>query len=204
MGSACLRLPCQRLFTSLARTCSLADQIKRMNELDASKSGPLLNRVIVRLAEKVLPTVFALPHILIRRHPQNAVAFNDVEQQKLSAMFRIEAKPLTDLLETCGYIFEQAAYNGAPSDALNRELGTVGMRAEWIDAFCAVWERNGAELRHRLAERSVCAKRLESIDWAMQMQLGQQDLTRIKKTNAVSGVSCDSICFSSCWTFRCS
>lgn len=34
-------------------------------------------------------------------------------------------------------------------------------------------------------ERSICAKRLEHIDWALQMQLGQQDATRIKKTNVV-------------------
>lgn len=61
----------------------------------------------------------------------------------------------------------------------------MGMTAAWVEAFCTVWQLGGDELRHRLADRSVCAKRLETMDWAMQMQLGQQDLTRIKRTNVV-------------------
>ena len=35
-------------------------------------------------------------------------------------MFSIEAKQLVDVLETCGYVFEQVAYAGASSEALNR------------------------------------------------------------------------------------
>ena len=111
--------------------------------------------------------------------------FNEVEQQKLCARLKVELKQLHDLLETCGYVFEQCAYFGASGDALAKELAGAGLNGDLVNAFVAVWESEGAMLRAKLSERSICPKQLESSDWSMNMQMGQQNQTRIKKPVAI-------------------
>ena len=156
------------LSLSLSLSLSFVDQIKLLNEsVDASKFGPFLNRVISRLSEK------------------NLTPFSEAELKKLCVMFKMNEKQLDDVIETCGYIFEQTAYWGAGSDALEKELLSAGLKSELVQAFTVVWDANGATMRANLADRTICSKQLEGVDFALHLQLGQQDVSRIKKTAAV-------------------
>ncbi len=165
--AACDLSFCRLLIGSLFG--SLSDQIKLMNShVRPETATALLGRVIQRLGTK------------------NVAAFNEVEAGKLSEMFKLSEAQLTDVLETCGYVFEQCAYVGLGVGApLAKELSQLGLREELCAAFVAVWEESGAALRAALADRSICAKRLEKTDWSVHLQLGQQDATRIKKPVAV-------------------
>ena len=101
-----------------------------------------------------------------------------MEEQKLCIKLSLEPKQLQDILETSGYIFEQAAYYGGSGDRL---LTATGLHGDLVNAFVGVWEAEGATLRSKLSERTICPKTLESSDWSMSMQLGQHNMTRIKQ-----------------------
>lgn len=149
-------------------TQHLVDQLKAMNErVTPQTAPPLLARVINKLDEK------------------NGVPFNETEQQKLCNMLKLELKQLDDLLETCGYVFEQCAYFGASGETLSKELTAAGLNGDLVSAFVGVWNSEGAMLRAKLSERSICPKQLESSDWSMHLKMGQQDKTRIKKAVAI-------------------
>ena len=189
-------------------TQHLVDQLKAMNErVTPQTAPPLLARVINKLDEKVGARLlfFLSSH---RRPLQNGVPFNETEQQKLCNMLKLELKQLDDLLETCGYVFEQCAYFGASGETLSKELTAAGLNGDLVSAFVGVWNsegeterrgafliggcadpcfvfRTGAMLRAKLSERSICPKQLESSDWSMHLKMGQQDKTRIKKAVAI-------------------
>lgn len=153
--------------TLLDVTQHLVDQIKLMNEhVTSQTAGPILARVIEKLDRKER-------------------AFNETEERKLCGMLKLDDKQLQDVLETAGYVFEQCAYFGASSDALSKELSGAGLNSDIVSAFVTVWDEGGAMLRAKLSERSICANRLVSSDWSLHLQMGQQDMTRIKKPVAI-------------------
>lgn len=94
------------------RVRSLSDQVALINGLDASKAGGLLSRVISKLAEKVWGRgrKEGVVCLLFSTWVQHAVTFNEAEVAKLCAVFRIEQQQVEDMVETCGYVFEQAAF----------------------------------------------------------------------------------------------
>ncbi len=153
----------------LIARASLSEQVKLMNgHVRPETAGALLGRVIQRLSAK------------------NQAAFSEAETGKLCGMFKLSEGQLTDVLETCGYVFEQCAYVGLGAGApLAKELSQLGLREELCAAFVSVWEERGGALRAALADRSICAKRLESTDWSVLLRLGKQDATRIKKPVAL-------------------
>jgi len=153
--------------TLLDVTQHLVDQIKLMNEhVTSQTAGPILARVIEKLDRKER-------------------AFNETEERKLCGMLKLDDKQLQDVLETAGYVFEQCTYFGASSDALSKELSGAGLNSDIVSAFVTVWDEGGAMLRAKLSERSICANRLVSSDWSLHLQMGQQDMTRIKKPVAI-------------------
>lgn len=140
--------------------------MKLLNErVDAARLGQLLMRVILRLGER----------------GGSGRPLSSDEEERLSAALGLEGSQVSRVVETCSYVFEQAAYWGASSAALQADLQRVQLSTPLAQAFAAVWDAQGPTLRAALAQKSVCAERLEETQWQLQMQLGSQSASRIKQ-----------------------
>jgi hypothetical protein len=117
---------------------------------------------------------------------QNGAAFTEEEQVQLRTMLQLTAVELDTVVESCAYIFEQAAYQSCSTDVLGKHLQVAGMENAQIQATIKVWQVEAANLLSKLRKRTLGGpKVLAGSSWTMNLQMGQSGLTRLTEPTAI-------------------
>ena len=105
---------------------------------------------------------------------------------QLRSMLQLTAVELDTVVESCAYIFEQAAYHSCSTEALGRHLQEAGIDSAQSQATVQVWQIEAANLLTKLRRRTLGGPQvLAGSTWTMNLQMGQSGLTRLAEPTAV-------------------
>ncbi|XP_065060240.1 COMM domain-containing protein 10-like [Rhopilema esculentum] len=147
-------------------TANLKRAIQLVNDLDISRFGKLLQRILQKI------------------HLRDERSFTDEEEEKLQAAFQLSPDEIGAVLDTLSFILEQAAYHSAKPAILQQQLESIELNAEKVNAFVDLWTENGASVITKLRKRSLAPKQLDTINWRLNLQLAQKTRTKMKLANA--------------------
>jgi len=131
-----------------------------INEVDEKKFPHLLRRIIATPGDK---------------------PFSDDEQQQLCSALKLSEEALTGLLEVCSFVYNKAAYHGMDANVLKLELTNAGVDMTRIRPICLAWHESGAEFVEKLKARTLTPRALETLNWRLQLELGQSTLSSVKE-----------------------
>ena len=103
--------------------------------------------------------------------------FTESEEADARKFFKLSQEDLTTVLESCSYIFEQAAYHGARPDALRDHLAASGLEATKARALALVVH---ARRRFCAAMRPHCCICQAAIFHKVWAENGEAYLTKLK------------------------
>eukprot|EP01103_Thecamoeba_quadrilineata_P009182 TRINITY_DN1889_c0_g1_i2.p1 TRINITY_DN1889_c0_g1~~TRINITY_DN1889_c0_g1_i2.p1 ORF type:complete len:196 (+),score=25.90 TRINITY_DN1889_c0_g1_i2:40-627(+) len=149
-------------------TTKFKASIKIMNEID---NKPKFHFFLLRIVRTL--------------HQKNEAAFNETEEQQLSAMFNVESDDIHALLEACSFIFEQCVYYNVSSNVLAQQLEASGIDPILIKSFHKLWEDEKDRVVSNFRERTLLPQTLETINWSLHLQMAQSNLSRTKTPNAI-------------------
>mmetsp|Transcript_17559 Transcript_17559/g.19756 ORF Transcript_17559/g.19756 Transcript_17559/m.19756 type:complete len:204 (+) Transcript_17559:36-647(+) len=155
---------------------SLFHQTKRFKEATdlinkiAAKKLPLLaSRILDNLSRK-----------------ENGQVFSEKEQTKVLKLFSIAPLELDTIMDASSYIFEQAAYHNLNAQKLAGHLAAAGVAQPQAQAFGVAWDERREAFLTKLRNHTLGAPLvLNSVDWRLQLTMGQQTLTKTKDINTI-------------------
>jgi len=89
------------------------------------------------------------------------------------------------VLDSCSFIFEQAAYYDITSQVLSGQLEKSGVTTQKISAFEQIWESESKDFVAKLRSKTLAPLTLDSINWRLHLQIGQSSLSRLKEPSAL-------------------
>eukprot|EP00123_Amoebidium_parasiticum_P020225 comp4551_c0_seq1/m.770 comp4551_c0_seq1/g.770 ORF comp4551_c0_seq1/g.770 comp4551_c0_seq1/m.770 type:complete len:209 (-) comp4551_c0_seq1:341-967(-) len=156
----------------LKATPSVTDAVHSFNTLDPSKLHLFLARIIQRL------------------HLRDTPAFTSEEREKLSTSLCVPVHSTPNLVETCEYIFQEAAYKDATAKELADALTSISLATERTEVFCSVWESLREDLRQRLEQHSFHPRQLESVNWELRLQMATESRAQLNTPTGLLRFSC--------------
>mmetsp|Transcript_9959 Transcript_9959/g.15022 ORF Transcript_9959/g.15022 Transcript_9959/m.15022 type:complete len:199 (+) Transcript_9959:102-698(+) len=138
-----------------------------LNEIPGEKFPLLLNRIFQKL------------------HLKNEKLFSDAEEAQLMNLFSLTAENLTLVLNSCCYIFEQAAFQGVGPEPLYEQLLEAGIDEVHGKAIGRVWASERAEFVGKLKQRSLGASALVGTDHHLNLMIGESNLTKLQEPTAL-------------------
>jgi len=141
----------------------------------------------VALINSVPPEKFplVLQRIIQRLHIKNEPPFSEAEQTQLLNVLKLQSSELQTVLDSCSFIYEQAAYYGLAPDILSLHLEKVGIATAKIMAFDKAWREGARELITQLRKKSLVPHQLETVNWRLHIQMGQSTLSRLHEPAAI-------------------
>jgi len=149
----------------------LKKAVQLINSLDTAKFPLLLSRIVQKL------------------HLRDERAFSEDEEEKLQVSLGLESDDLHIVLETCAFILEQAAYHNAKGQVLKQQLQNIELADEKVQALVDLWTSNGKSVVEKLKQRSLAPKQLEAVNWRLNLQMAQSNMTKMKLPNAMFELS---------------
>lgn len=126
-----------------------------------------------------------LGRLLKRLHSKEERAFTAAEEKQMEEVLGLGGADVTLVLESCQYLFEQAAYYAVPAAALGAHLAQLGLAGAALEAIGRAWEAEREGVLERLKERSVAPATLEQVSWQLHLQMAQSNMSRLKEPSAV-------------------
>ncbi|KXJ11894.1 COMM domain-containing protein 10 [Exaiptasia diaphana] len=138
-----------------------------INDVDSARFPLLLNRIIQKL------------------HLRDEKAFSAEEEEKLQAGLSLSVDDLHIVLETCSFIFEQAAYHSAKPGILQQQLKNIELDDDKINSVIEIWAGHSKAVIGKLRQRSLAPKQLDGINWRLNLQMAQANKAKMKVPNAL-------------------
>eukprot|EP00753_Platysulcus_tardus_P015021 PLAT4718.1.p1 GENE.PLAT4718.1~~PLAT4718.1.p1 ORF type:complete len:210 (+),score=113.63 PLAT4718.1:35-664(+) len=145
------------------QTSSLSAAVETVNELDEGKLPLLLGRILKALVAGT----------------SSGGVFTEEEADTLADVLEVSAEDLGRVVRACTYMYEKAAYMKLGLEAMTAALKAVELSDVAVAAFVRVWAEQRAALFARLRQKTLGGPAvLSSVDWRLQLQIGQSTLSR--------------------------
>mmetsp|Transcript_379 Transcript_379/g.502 ORF Transcript_379/g.502 Transcript_379/m.502 type:complete len:207 (-) Transcript_379:1202-1822(-) len=151
----------------LPNTSKFKAAIQLMNEVEESKFPLLLNRIIKKL------------------HSKKEQPFSEEEKEQLVDVLGLNLSQLNSILDSCAFIFEQAAYYTLHPNRLARQLHEAELNETQCIAFQKVWKAEGNNFISELKEQSLVPKVMDTVKYQLHLQMAQSNLSRLKEPTAL-------------------
>ncbi|EDO32681.1 predicted protein [Nematostella vectensis] len=148
-------------------TAKLRTAVQLINNIDTSRFPLLLTRIVQKL------------------HLRDENAFTAEEEEKLQVAFALDKDDLHIVLETCAFVFEQAAYHNAKPQGLQQQLQNLNLEDDKVNSIVEVWVASGKSLIDKLRKRSLAPVQLDCVNWRLNLQMAQANMSKMKLPNAV-------------------
>ena len=127
-----------------------------------------------------------LKRITEKLHLRHEHIFTEEEHEQLCGLFSISDGDLRTVLESCAYLFEQAAYHTIHPNSLKELLVSSDMDEEHAQAMATVWGEEATELVNRLKDQTMSGP-LSLVDsqYRLHLMMGESNLTRLKDPSAL-------------------
>lgn len=153
------------MFTS---TSNLRKSIEIINSLDSAKFPLLLSRILQKF------------------HIKDERTFTQEEEDKLQKVLSLgSSAELQLVIETCEFIFHQAAYHSAKPGTLSDELQRLDLDESKVTAIVELWTGGGREVIAKLRQQTLAPRQLESVNWALNLQMSQASVAKLVQPKAV-------------------
>ncbi|XP_004349903.2 mDRWMS2 [Capsaspora owczarzaki ATCC 30864] len=148
-------------------TPNLRKAVLAINQVDASK----FPRILLRVSQKL--------------HLKDVKSFTEIEEQQLQEALGLSAESIALLLETSAFVLEQSAYHAAKPDALAAQLRAIELDDDKVEAFIAVWRKEGPQIVTRLRDFSLHPDKVDAVNWSLHLQMAQASAAKVKATSAI-------------------
>lgn len=149
-------------------TANLKKSIDIINGLDSAKFQLLLSRILQKF------------------HVKDQKTFTDEEEEKLQAVLSLDsATKLKLIVETCEFIFHQAAYHSAKPAALAEDLEKLSLEGDKVSAIVDLWSSGGRDVIAKLRQQTIAPQQLESVNWRLHLQMSQATVAKMVQPKAV-------------------
>ncbi|XP_061172957.1 COMM domain-containing protein 10-like [Saccostrea echinata] len=152
---------------NLAATPAIKRAVVHINELDISKFPLLLTRILSKL------------------HLKDERTFSEEEEEKLQSSLSLSDTDLELVIHTLEFILHQAAYHTAKPGILGQQLQQLELEEEKVKVIVDAWKNTAADVVSKLRQRSITPKRLEEINWRLNLQMAQSSKAKMKLPNAM-------------------
>lgn len=119
-----------------------------------------------------------LERILKKLHLKNVRLLSEEEEESLRELFGFNPNELKMVLDCLCYTFEQAAFTSTGPEALFEVLQNAGFDDIHAKILAKIWAAEASEYVNKLKNQRLGYSSLESIDYHLNMVVGQDDLTR--------------------------
>ncbi|KJE89994.1 mDRWMS2 [Capsaspora owczarzaki ATCC 30864] len=157
-------------------TPNLRKAVLAINQVDASK----FPRILLRVSQKL--------HLKASKRPSFSIdvkSFTEIEEQQLQEALGLSAESIALLLETSAFVLEQSAYHAAKPDALAAQLRAIELDDDKVEAFIAVWRKEGPQIVTRLRDFSLHPDKVDAVNWSLHLQMAQASAAKVKATSAI-------------------
>ncbi|XP_051924033.1 COMM domain-containing protein 10 [Hippocampus zosterae] len=151
----------------IKETQSIKEAVTLINAIDVNKFSRLISRIIQKL------------------HLKGERTFSKEEEEKLQTALSLDKQALNLVLETSAFILEQAVYHNAKPSSLQQQLQGISMNPDKAEAFSQAWSTSGPELVDRLKRNIFAPKKLDFVNWQLNLQMAQSSQARLKSPSAV-------------------
>ncbi|XP_003389279.1 PREDICTED: COMM domain-containing protein 10-like [Amphimedon queenslandica] len=138
-----------------------------INEANSDTFGKILSRTLQKL------------------HLKTDSVFSEDEIEKLQGSLGLDSQDLELLLETTVFIFQQAAYNIAKVQVLQKQLQEIGLNEEKAGLFSQIWGSHGKLVVEKLRSHQFYPSQLEETKWRLNLQMADSSFSRLKEPNAI-------------------
>jgi len=140
--------------------------IALFNKLDVKKFPMLLNLIVGKLRDKT--------------------KLSETEDSKAQEAFKLSQTELQTVVDAASYVFEQAAYHSLTAVLLKSQLEAVGLETAQALGFGKCWHENSESFTSRLKEQTMGSPQvLDSSSWRLQLNMGQDSLSKQKGLNVL-------------------
>lgn len=152
---------------NLVATTAIKKAVVLINELDTSKFPLLLTRILSKL------------------HLKDERTFSEEEEEKLQSSLSLTDGNLELVIHTLEFILHQAAYHTAKPGLLGQQLQQIELEEEKAKVIVDAWKNAAADVVTKLRQRTITPKRLEEINWRLNLQMAQSNKSKMKLPNAM-------------------
>ncbi|XP_065944582.1 COMM domain-containing protein 10 [Magallana gigas] len=152
---------------NLVATTAIKKAVVLINELDTSKFPLLLTRILSKL------------------HLKDERTFSEEEEEKLESSLSLTDGDLELVIHTLEFILHQAAYHTAKPGLLGQQLQQIELEEEKVKVIVDAWKNAAADVVTKLRQRTITPKRLEEINWRLNLQMAQSNKSKMKLPNAM-------------------
>mmetsp|Transcript_10864 Transcript_10864/g.11283 ORF Transcript_10864/g.11283 Transcript_10864/m.11283 type:complete len:198 (+) Transcript_10864:15-608(+) len=139
--------------------------------------------VINNLVEEKFPLL--LSRIFVKLHLKNERLFSVAEETQLLTVFDLTQENLSLILDSCCYIFEQAAFQGIGPEALYEQLLGAGLNETHAKSIGRIWANERAEFVNKLKQRTLGSSVLIGTDYHLNVLVGESNLTKLQNPTAL-------------------
>lgn len=151
----------------ITATQSIKEAVTFINAIDVNKFSRLISRIIQKL------------------HLKGERTFSEEEEEKLQAALSLDKQALSLVVETSAFILEQAVYHNVKPASLQQQLEAVHVQSDKAEIFSQTWATVGPELVEKLKHNIFSPKKLEYVDWQLNLQMAQSSQAKLKSPSAV-------------------
>mmetsp|Transcript_100543 Transcript_100543/g.216970 ORF Transcript_100543/g.216970 Transcript_100543/m.216970 type:complete len:199 (-) Transcript_100543:107-703(-) len=126
-----------------------------------------------------------LNRIFQKLHLKNERLFSDSEEEQLMTVFGLTAENLSLVLDSCCYLFEQAAFQNVGPEPLYEQILEAGVGDLHAKTIGRVWASERAEFIGKLKSRSIGSSALVGTDHHLNLMVGESNLTRLQDPTAL-------------------
>ncbi|PRP87683.1 hypothetical protein PROFUN_02383 [Planoprotostelium fungivorum] len=126
-----------------------------------------------------------LVRLIQKLHLKNEDPFTTAEKEQLQNVFSLKAADVQAVIDSCSFIFEQAAYYAVKSDIFGFQLEKSGFSSGKVNAFQNVWSDGASDLLSRLRKQTLIPQQLSDVSWRFHMQMAQSTLSKLKEPSAL-------------------
>lgn len=152
---------------NLVGTTAIKKAVVLINELDTSKFPLLLTRILSKL------------------HLKDERTFSEEEEEKLQSSLSLTDGDLELVIHTLEFILHQAAYHTAKPGLLGQQLQQIELEEEKVKVIVDAWKNAAADVVTKLRQRTITPKRLDEINWRLNLQMAQSNKSKMKLPNAM-------------------
>ncbi|XP_050402231.1 COMM domain-containing protein 10 [Patella vulgata] len=148
-------------------TPSIQKAVSLINNIEKSKISLLLTRILSKL-------------YIVESRP-----FTDEEEEKLQGALGVSSEELELVLQTLEFFVQQAAYHSAKPQVLSSQLKELQIDDDKVECIAEVWTNGAYGVINRLKSKGLACKKLEDINWRLNLQLAQSTKVKLKAPNTL-------------------
>ncbi|CAE7622394.1 COMMD10, partial [Symbiodinium microadriaticum] len=115
----------------------------------------------------------------------NERLFSPTEEDQLMSVFGLTAENLSLVLDSCCYVFEQAAFQNVGPEPLYDQLLQAGLDEAHAKTIGRLWASERAEFIGKLKTRSIGSCALVDTDHHLNLLVGESNLSRLQDPTAL-------------------